>query len=385
MSRWIALGGRRRVGGSPAGVDQRGEPRGGRVVEHVPSRSGAVGIADEAVARVVGELGRLGLEMRALRAERVEAREIEVREDLRHQDRRRPLAVRRQLDQLVPAVDARDRLDVDAGGGGEILERMHAAERPQRGDHVLGDLAGVEARRGRRARSGAAPPPGRARGRAARLRRGRRRRRSVARLAAQARRRQPPVAGGARRHRHARLGIGDRRRQAGGEPEPAPVGGEPGEGVDRARHRHRRRAARRHRRVPGRAQRRGVERRRRPAGAVEPDQPLASRRLNQHEGVAAEAAGRRLGEAEQHRRRDRRVDGVAALLQQPHRDLGGQRMRGGAHAAGGIDERPSRLLEIAHHPSRPQPDPAARAALPCGGKCAIASASARETCGGTPG
>ena len=259
--------------------------------------------------------------MRPRRAERVERVEVEVPEDLRHQDRGRALAVRRQLDELVAAIAAGDRLDIGAGGRREVVERVRAAERPERLDHVLGHLALVEpvapvagdpAQHLRLARRPEHLP---------RLRGDAVEQEVTARRAAQVLPGQPPVLRRARRHRHARLGIGDRRRQARGEPEPPPVGREPHEGVDRARHRHRRRRVHRHHRVPGSAQRLRVEPRRRPPRAVQPDQPLLAGGLQEHEGVAAEAAHRRLAEAEQHRRRDRRVDRVAAVLQDADRRL----------------------------------------------------------------
>ena len=102
------------------------------------------GSAMKPVARVVGEFRRLGLDMGALGAERVHRRQIKVRQDVQKQDRGRALAVRRMFDQFDALIGAGDGGGVVAGGGGQIVQRVGAAKRPQRGDHVLGHLAFVE-------------------------------------------------------------------------------------------------------------------------------------------------------------------------------------------------------------------------------------------------
>ncbi len=224
---------------------------------------------------------------------------------------------------------------------------MDPAERAQRGDHVLGDLAGVEAVA---AFAGDAAKHLGLAGGAEALAGGERRavcEEEAAGIALQQGRVFAPVAGDARSDRDALLGVADRRGEAGGEAETAPVGGEPGEGVDGAGDGDRGGRARVDP-VAGGPQRIGVERGRRAPRAVEAEDAFLAGRLEQHEAVAADAAHRGLREAEQHRRRDRGVDGVAAVLQQPDGDLGRERVRGGGEAVAGIDQRSSRGLEIAH-------------------------------------
>ena len=331
------LGGQ--LGRAASGVDQRREPGCGLVRQHViePERRG-VGIADEAVAGIVGQRRRLGLEMDAGGAERVEPGHVEMRQDLRHEERRGAVAVGGQLDKLVVAVGPRDRLDVIAGGRGEIVEGVGAAEGAQGGDHVLGHFALVEA--GPALAGDAAQHLGLARSAEERAEAERLAVMQVEfpRLALQGVGVAGPVEGHARRHRDPGLGVVDRRGEAGGEAEPAPILREPHEGIDGARDRDGVGGAQRHRRMAGRAQARGIEPGRRAARAVQPDDALLAGGLDHHEGVAAEPGHRRLAEPEQHRRRDGGIDRIAAVLQDADRGLGRQRMRGRAHAVQRQDE-----------------------------------------------
>ena len=119
------LGQRRGTCHRAFGVDQRGKSGGGFRRQHVikPRR----GFGDEAVAGVIGQFGRLGLDMGALGAERVHRGQVEVLEDVQHQDRRGTLAVWRMLDQFDAFVIACDRIGVSAGGGCKIFQRVRAA------------------------------------------------------------------------------------------------------------------------------------------------------------------------------------------------------------------------------------------------------------------
>ncbi len=120
------------VGHGARGVDQRGQlgRRVGR--QHVRQPRGVVRIGDKPVARVEGKLGRLGLDMGAGGAERVHRADVKVLQDVQQQQRRRALAVRRMFQQLDAAIFARKGRGVIAGGGGQVVQRMGATQRPQR-------------------------------------------------------------------------------------------------------------------------------------------------------------------------------------------------------------------------------------------------------------
>ena len=126
-------------------VDQRGQRRHLACVQH---RRKALrhrrGVGDEAVARVKGQFRGLGLEVDAHRAHRVEAADLEMLQQPRHQQRGRAVAVGRHLDDLGAAIGRADRLDVIRRAGGEILRRVQPAQATQAGDHVVGDLALIE-------------------------------------------------------------------------------------------------------------------------------------------------------------------------------------------------------------------------------------------------
>ena len=103
-----------------------------------------IGVGDEPVAGVIGEFGRLRLDMGALGAEGVHRRQVELRKDVQHQERRRAMAVRRMLDDLEILVVSRNRLGLVAACRREILEAVLATGSLERGDHVFGDFPAVE-------------------------------------------------------------------------------------------------------------------------------------------------------------------------------------------------------------------------------------------------
>jgi hypothetical protein len=76
-------------------------------------------------------------------------------------------------------------------------------------------------------------------------------------------------------------------------------------------------------------------RRRRPPGSVQSVQPVIVRRVVDRFHVAADAGAFRLREPQHRRRRDRRVGGVAALLEDLQAGLGGQRLAGRDDAVAG--------------------------------------------------
>ena len=136
--------GQRFGGGHGAfGVDEGGEFRGRLFRQHVIQPRGRVG--DKAVAGVIGEFRRLGLDMGAHGAEGVHGLKVELGEDVQHQDRRRALAVWRVLIQIGALVGAVNGGGVLAGDTGQIFHRVAAAQSLQRGDHVLGHFAFVKA------------------------------------------------------------------------------------------------------------------------------------------------------------------------------------------------------------------------------------------------
>ena len=257
-----------------------------------------------------------------------------MREDLRHQDRRRALAVRRQLDQLVPAIVAGDRLDVGRRRWRRSrracgCRRARAARRP-----CPRPPRPRRSRRGRRGRSGAAPRPGRARGTpgpapAPRRRGGR----SAAPRRARRRRRAAPVARGARRDRHPRLGVADRRREARGEAEPAPVG-------RRAARRRRPRRAPSPPPPPAAASRACPAARSAsassPAGArPEPFSPTSRSSPAGFSSTKESPPRPHVGGSEKPSSTAAAIAASTALppsCRMPHRDLRRQRVRGGAHA-----------------------------------------------------
>ena len=170
--------------------------------------------------------------------ERIERGEIEILQDVEHHQRGEPLPVRRNLDQIEPAIIGRDRRHRVAAMAREIVRGEERAARGKRRRHVVGDLALVE---GARALGGNGLE-----------RRGQRRkadhvaflrRRAVeqimlgrARIGLQLADIAAPVPGDARGHREAALGIFDRGRQRAVEAEAAMRLEDRLPGIERARH-----------------------------------------------------------------------------------------------------------------------------------------------------
>ena len=328
-------------------IDLRGQPlRQARRQHPVQVRRRRIG--DEAVPLRIGQLRRLRLQMRPRRAARVHRGHVEAAQDVGHQQRRGALPVGRQLHQLDAAIAAPDRRDVVRRHRREILLGVAAAGGAQRGGHVGGMLALVEAG----APLGRDPPQQlRLAGGVEHLphpRRGAVHQVHLARGPLQRVGRHAPVMRHPRRHRHPGLGMANRGRQHRVEPLEPVIRRQPHEGVDGTGQRHRIGRAQRHRVVPRRAQRLGVETGGRAPRAVQADDLLRPGRLDQHEAVAAQPAHLRLADAQQHGGGKRRVHRVAPLLQHVDGRLRGQRVRGRGHAATGQDERTVGLMEIAH-------------------------------------
>ena len=146
-----------------------------------------------------------------------------------------------------------------------------------------------------------------------------------------------PVKGHARGDGHPRLGIVDRGGEQGVQPQFAGAFREVAEGVDGRGDGHGIRRAERHRLLALVPQFRGIQRRWRAAGPVKGMDLLAPRRGVEHETVAADPGHLRLANAEEHRSGDGRVHRVAAPRKDIDRRPRGQRMRCGADAVGGQD------------------------------------------------
>jgi hypothetical protein len=270
--------------------------------------------------------GGFGLKMRTLGAQGIKPRDVEVPEDLQKEDRRRTLAVWRMLHEVVVAVAAGDRVAPDAGGGGEISERVCPARSGQRAHHVLGHLARIKAVASlvHDAAQHLGLP-----GRAEDLARGQRPavlEVEAARCAGKPRPVVGPVEGHARGDGHALFGIADRGGEGGAETEPPIAVGQGAEGIDGARHRHGFDGLGSdggH--APG-TQVCGGEARGRTAGTVQRHDLFAPRGLQQNETVAADAAALRLRDAQKHGPGDGRIGSVAPRLQDVERDLRRQRV-----------------------------------------------------------
>ena len=135
----------RRGGGHGAfGIDQRCKGAGGLSRQHMLQPRGVIRVRQKPVARVIGKLGGLGLDMQPLGSQWVHPGDVEMIEDIHQQQGGRPLAIGWMFDHFEVFVVARHgRRDLGAGAG-EILGAMAATCGLQRGDHVFGDLSGVE-------------------------------------------------------------------------------------------------------------------------------------------------------------------------------------------------------------------------------------------------
>ena len=103
------------------------------------------GVSDKPVARVIGQLGRLCLDMGAQSAEWLHPGDIKLAQDVIHQDRSGALAIRRMLDQFDAFIRPADRVGIVTARRGKVFERVNAAPGLQRGDHVFRNLAFVKA------------------------------------------------------------------------------------------------------------------------------------------------------------------------------------------------------------------------------------------------
>ncbi len=140
--------GRGRQFGALVHVDLGGELFGKAFVEQVGNGDTHMRrVGDVGVAHRIAQPRGLQHQMEPLRAERIERLEIEVFQDVEHHQRGEPLPVRRDLDQIEPAIIGRDRRHGVAAMAREILRRQERAARGQRRRHVVGDLAFVEGAR----------------------------------------------------------------------------------------------------------------------------------------------------------------------------------------------------------------------------------------------
>ena len=101
-------------------------------------------VSDKPVARIIGQLRRLGLQMRPPGTPRVQPGKVEVPKDIQHQYGGGTLSVRRMLDQRAARKIARNRIGVAARRGGEIRQIMAAAQRPEAAHHIFGNFAPVK-------------------------------------------------------------------------------------------------------------------------------------------------------------------------------------------------------------------------------------------------
>ena len=345
--------GRRRHGA--LGVNQRRQPRRRIRRQHVIQSRACLG--DKAVAGVISQLGGLGLDMRAGSAIGVHRGQIEMLQDVQHQDRRGALPVRRMLQQRVALVGAADRLAIAAARRRQIVQRMTPTQGLQRGDHILRHLTLIKAgtplcghpaqHLGLPRRAEDLPgfghltvqqeiPP---------------------RIACQGWRIIGPVKGHARRHRHALLGIVDGRGQNPVQPQPSPIRRQRAKRIHRPRQRHRLNAAHWHRRHLPRPQFLRRHPRRRAPRPVQGEHILRPRRFDQRKAIAADPGHLRLANPQQRSPRNRRIHRIAARLQNVDGSRHRQRMRRRAHSVRGISGRAAGHLEIAHEkfPFRARP------------------------------
>ena len=270
---------------------------------------------------------------------------------LEHHQRDDALVARRQLPQLDAAVGDRDRRHVGRALGGEIIERVQAAERVELGDDVLGHLAGVEPlaplagddpeRLGQR-RKAHDLARARHRARLEEMRLG-------ARRGGRCGPRAGPVGGHARRHR---------RSPARPARWPAPAGARAACVPWSASSRVQPSTAPgtvtactlvgSMRSSPDLASQAAVGARRRAAGGVERDRPVEPRLGDQREAVAADAGHVRLDHGQHRGGGDGGIDRVAPGLQHLDGRQARRGMRRGAHRPAPVDERAPGEVEVAH-------------------------------------
>ena len=302
------------------------------------------------LAHHVGDPRGFGFEMKALDAQGRKFRQIETRQDVEHHQHGDAGAVRRALPDVEALVQGADRRGGFGGMGGEIVQRVQAADAAQGFHHVLGDRPLIE---------GVASilrdrPQG-----LAKLRlmdhvacdRGLAMWQQIALgvvALLQFLEVVFPVEGDARRDHIAFFRGLDRGLQQGVETELAVIAQDRRPRIDRAGNGDGVRRSQRHRmnvalEIPG-----YVGRRRRPAGAVIGCDLALAPRLDQREAIAADAGRLRLDHAEQRAARDRGVRGGAAGTQHLDRRQRGQRMRRRHHRVLGVDRGPAGEMEIPH-------------------------------------
>ena len=308
------------------------------------------GIADVLLAHHVGDPRRLGFEMEALDTHRGKLRQIEPRQDVQHHQHGDARTVRRALPDIVALIRGADRHRGLGAMGGEILQRMQAADAAQGLHHVRGDSPRVE----RIAAALGDRPQGLAKlglvDHIARHRRLAMRQQIALGVGAllQLLELQVPVEGIARGHHIALFRGLDRGLQQGIEPEPAVILQDGFPGIDRAGN------------ADGVCRRQldrtqivfeipfGCRRHRRAARAIIGNDPALAFRLHQREAVAADAGGLRLDHAEQRACRNRRVCGRAACPHHLDRRQRRQRMRRRHHRILRMDRRSAGEMEIPH-------------------------------------
>mmetsp|Transcript_22747 Transcript_22747/g.37650 ORF Transcript_22747/g.37650 Transcript_22747/m.37650 type:complete len:295 (+) Transcript_22747:486-1370(+) len=268
-------------------------------------------------------------------------------QDIEHQVGRRPLTVRRMLDQINSFVGSTDRRCFGRCCPGEILACVLAAHLGECRQHVLRHLTGVK----RIAPLFCDTPQyfGLARG-CKKLTDGwdfATHRIKIARDTLQCASILCPIGGNARGHRHTGFGIVDGGSQHRVEPEFADLVRQRAKSVHRAGDCDGVGAVDRNNIVPRIAQIRGIQCCRCPAGSVE-CLDLAARIRPQNETIATKAGHLRLANPKKNRTRDGGIHGIAARFQDLDGCLRGQRVRSGTHAGRSQDGRPPRKMEVTH-------------------------------------
>ena len=147
---------------------------------------------------------------------------------------------------------------------------------------------------------------------------------------------------------HALLGIADRGGQKRVDPQFAMILGQGAEGVDGTGNGHGLGSAQRHGRLPTVPERGGAGPGGRAAGPVQGQDVGLAGLGDQDEAIPPDPAHMRLADPQKHGPGDGGIHGGATTFQRFDRDLGRQRMRGGAHPVGGHHGGPTGHLEISH-------------------------------------
>src|SRR5215471_3825105 len=83
-------------------------------------------------------------QVKTIGAKRVERGHVKVLENIEHYQRREPLRIRRNLNDVQTAIVGRNRIDLVATVAEKILRRKERAARVERLRHVVGDVAFIE-------------------------------------------------------------------------------------------------------------------------------------------------------------------------------------------------------------------------------------------------